>query len=105
MSVYIKGMEMPLKCIECKLMRRCGKDDLDYVCMPARVYIEDLTNAYKPRPEYCPLIPVLEHGRLIDVDALLNNKSMGTQIAGWGKMYHETCIEYAPTVIPASKEE
>ena len=58
MSILIKGMEMPTKCIECRLMRRCGKDDLDYVCMPARVYVEDLTNAYKPRPEYCPLIPI-----------------------------------------------
>lgn len=70
MSVLIKGMKMPSKCIECKLMRRCGKDDLDYVCMPARVYVEDLTNAYKPRPEYCPLIELPPHGRLIDADKI-----------------------------------
>ena len=49
-------------------------------------------------------ILVPDHGRLIDGDALLNEKGIGTQIAGWGKMYHETCIEYAPTIIPASKE-
>lgn len=51
------------------------------------------------------VIPITAHGRLIDADALLNNKGVGTQIAGWGKMYHETCIEYAPTVIPAERGE
>lgn len=73
MSIVIRSMnmEMPSKCIECKLMRRCGKDDLDYVCMPARVYVEDLTNACKPRPEYCPLVELPPHGRLIDADALI----------------------------------
>ena len=73
MGVYIKikGIEMPSKCIECRLMRRCGKDDLDYICQPARVYVEDLTNAYKPRPDYCPLVELPPHGRLIDADALI----------------------------------
>ena len=67
MSVYIKGMEMPMKCIECKLMKRCGKNDLDFICMPARIYVEDLTNACKPRPDWCPLVTVPEHGRLLKV--------------------------------------
>lgn len=49
---------MPSCCMECKLMRRCGDDDLDYVCMPASVYVEDLTNACGTRPDWCPLIPV-----------------------------------------------
>lgn len=71
MSILIKGMKMPSKCIECRLLRRCGKYDLDYVCMPANVYVEDLTNAYRPRPEYCPLIELPPHGDLIDRDALM----------------------------------
>ena len=47
-------------------------------------------------------VPLPEgHGRLIDADALLNNNGVGTQIAGWGKMVHETAIAYAPTIVPA----
>ena len=92
MSILIKGMEMPKKCIECKLMKRCGEEyGLDFVCMPASVYVEDLTNAYKPRPDYCPLVFVPPHGRLIDADALPNK-------------YAEV-RELAPTIIEAEEEE
>lgn len=102
MGVYIKGMKMPSKCIECKLMRRCGKDDLDYVCMPARVYVEDLTNAYKLRPEYCPLIELPEeHGDLIDRDKLRKKKWTITWDDGKAEYYNAEDIEAAPAVIPA----
>jgi hypothetical protein len=92
-------------------MRRCGKDDLDYVCMPARVYVEDLTNAYKPRPEYCPLIPVPSHGRLIDADALEQDAQKRLLICNkyndqFQKPYEVMrAIALAPTVIPASEED
>ena len=113
MSILIKGVGMPSKCIECRLMRRCGKDDLDYVCMPARVYVEDLTNAYKPRPEYCPLVPVPPHGRLIDADALiermqeLSKQAMadGFDFGAFWYAAFEQHIRFSPTIIPADKEE
>ena len=88
-------------------MRRCGKDDLDYICMPARVYIEDLTNAYKSRPEYCPLVTIPPHGRLIDADAVFDN----LERTGWynnaDRDIAEDLVLDAPTVIPAEppKEE
>ena len=78
-GIYIPGMEMPEKCISCKLIRRCGENDLDYVCMPARIYVEDLTNAYKPRPDYCPLIPVPDHTPSYE-DLLKAAKAMHTWI-------------------------
>lgn len=106
MSILIKGVEMPSKCIECRLMRRCGKDDLDYVCMPASVYVEDLTNAYKPRPEYCPLVPVPPHGRLGDLDALYEvvKKRSRNWAGGWSDIecvLTGNDIKNAPTIIPA----
>lgn len=106
-GIYIPNMEMPDKCIKCKLMRRCGKDDLDYVCMPARVYVEDLTNAYKPRPEYCPLVPVPPHGRLIDADALIGLLGiMGDKCDNpvvWAQMRY--IVEDVPTIIRADKDK
>ena len=105
MGVYIKGMEMPSKCIECRLMRRCGKDDLDYICMPARVYIEDLTNAYKSRPEYCPLVTIPPHGRLIDADEFLH-RALGTKCfdEDYTRMLQELVGE-SITIVPTEENE
>ena len=90
-GIYIKGMEMP----------KTG----EFRCV-IRKWGEEITIDLYGNEELCgTLIPVPDHGRLIDADALLNSKGVGTQIAGWGKMYHETVIEYAPTIIPADKEE
>lgn len=110
--ILIKGMEMPSKCIECRLMRRCGKDDLDYVCMPASVYVEDLTNAYKPRPEYCPLVPIPSHGRLIDASYINSENDRFFDMSQASGEFDEHASAYAyslianilalaPTVIPA----
>lgn len=94
MSIYIKDMEMPTKKNAVILITPNGD-----VWMIGNMPNED-THLVKAKAISTP-----QHGRLIDADALLNNKSIGTQIARLGKMYHETCIEYAPTVIPANKEK
>lgn len=96
MSVYIKGMEMPKKCIHCELQTyglcgvQCDKDI-------SRAVMDSV------RDTDCPLIPVPDHGRLIDADAL-------KKMHHWTDDYYE--IEYvevedidaAPTIIPADKE-
>ena len=109
MGIYIKDMEMPSKCAECRLMRIWGKDNPSYVCMPAKVYIEDfLTNAYKPRPECCPLIPVPPHGRLIDADAVERNlikmQMAQKDVVGHGIRKSRAVIRDMATVIPADKD-
>ena len=108
MSVLIEGMEMPSNCMECPFKgfdRAKGRGNVctidDSVTLHATLNNLDVQFI---RVGDCPLIEVPPHGRLIDADALLNDKGVGTQIAGWGKMYHETAIEYAPTVIPAESE-
>ena len=55
MSIYIKGMEMPTKCAECKLMVKTINYDLDFVCMPEDRVIEDKVKFYKQRADWCPL--------------------------------------------------
>lgn len=95
MGIYIPDMEMPTNCSLCQFCFGANN-----ICPWVREYA-----TCKGRHKDCPLIPVPPHGRLIDADALLTSKSVGTQIAGWGKMYHETCIEYAPTIIPADDKD
>lgn len=89
MSILIQGMEMP------KEMRTLTIFPNGYVAVH---------NSFDTFESETKAIQIPPHGRLIDADELLTSKSVGTQIAGWGKMYHETCIEYAPTIIPADKE-
>ena len=108
-GVYVKGMAMPESCRKCKLMMNCDEcEGWKCYCLPLSKtigYLEKFRDEpyvlTDKRHEDCPLVPVPDHGRLIDADAILNSKGVGTQIAGWGKMYHETVIEYAPTIIPA----
>ena len=57
MSVYIKGMEMPENCDDCPI---------------ANCRMDNGWLHYPDRPEDCPLIPVPDHGRLIDADALMD---------------------------------
>ena len=60
MSVLIKGMEMPTCCEECRLW-------VDRWCYATeeRGYEEGMV---RKKPDWCPLVEVPKHGRLIDVD-------------------------------------
>lgn len=93
MSILIQGMEMP-KPYDHLFVGESLAGDL---------FVRNDTQEGDNVVWY-PLVEIPPHGRLIDADELLTSKVVGTQIAGWGKMYHETCIEYAPTIIPADKE-
>lgn len=88
MSVLIKGMDMPTN-----------------TCLALNIY-PDGRVATNLDANCATAVPVpTPHGRLIDAGAILGNKGVGTQIAGWGKMYHETVIEFAPTIIEAEGED
>lgn len=60
MSVLIKGMEMPKSCYDC----RFSYDGKCFAVQPFKRFVYgDVTN-------FCPLIPVPDHGDLIDRDEL-----------------------------------
>lgn len=96
-GIYIKGMEMPVQCVSCPLWR----------VMVLRSPALDICGAthrqiYKPyssRPEWCPLVEVPAHGRLIDGDEL----SEGCDEPYWCRWKSE--IDEAPTIIPAEEDD
>lgn len=93
MSVLIKGMEMPKSCFECALL------DCDDV-FKCRIGFRSLTQEHGiniSRASFCPLIPVPDHGRLIDADALCEGL-----VSNHPVVIHAKC---APTIIPASGGE
>ena len=66
MSVLIKGMEMPKSCEKCPCKTA---DAFGGLGCQATGYIP-LRKANQDRPDWCPLVEIPPHGRLIDADAL-----------------------------------
>ena len=72
MSVLVKNMEMPKDCRECRLMEYHSNLGETW-CAPA---VGLLAVDFKPipfdgRPDWCPLVELKPHGRLIDADETL----------------------------------
>lgn len=111
-DILIKGMEMPTSCGECKAFvcyKQWAGDRGDCFCG-----ITKSDAKAKTMNADCPLIPVPDHGRLIDADKLEAwcdeqaqiewNKSAGTT---WANAYLEFGgnVYDAPTIIPAEEGE
>lgn len=94
MSVYIPGMEMPKHCGECGIEWCERWKNLIVAGMPIA----------KSRPSDCPLVPVPDHGRLIDADAL--EKELGIMWqedddASFANHSVWKAVHSGPTIIPA----
>lgn len=110
MSILIKGMRMPTSCYDCNCFIR-DSDGSDYCCL----LMQDIEDNNK-RDDNCPIVPVPQHGRLIDADALRSRMyheafETDTPMQKWDsgcwiryKMF-EQMEESAPTVIPAEESE
>lgn len=84
---------------------------MDIVCPVAheRFSVADV-NILEYRLDNCPLVPVPQHGRLIDQDALIESLEMELKrhndyrfTANWNDAC--LCVVTAPTIIPVSEED
>ena len=82
MSILIEGMEMPKSCDECPLLTEDG----DYnVCFVGKRRVmwewkhDRGSEVIHPKPDWCPLVPVPPHGRLIDADELISDFEDGME--------------------------
>ncbi len=110
MSVLIKGVEMPKNCTECS----CLNDEY-WSCQASAMELFG-EGADKKRPNWCPLVPVPPHGRLIDADAVIkgietdaiwkynaiNEYDSGIRSGARAVM---RSVRNAPTIIPAEVGE
>ena len=96
MSVIVKNMEMPPNCYFCSLA------DTSFIrCeafSPTKLLEDDCEER---RPDWCPLIELPFHGRLIDADRLLTDriKSKYYHLQNGDVAIPIIDIEHAPTVI------
>lgn len=103
MSIYIKGMEMPKSCAKCKLF---GEYGCPFVGPVGYALTEGRRN------EYCPLVPVPPHGRLIDADAIKKEFDRICDEFDACIIDEMNCLnmilasfDNAPTTIPAEEDE
>lgn len=106
MGIYINGMEMPPSCYFCPMT-----NDGFYLCKANNPYRQLEDDCEECKPQWCPLVPVPPHGRLIDAEAyesLLRGlgdrnyrREKGT-ICDAIKFLHPY---YAPTIIQASGKD
>ena len=99
-DILIKNMKMPESCHDC-----CLTDGWN--CYTSLEYKDN--EAYcdsKTKPDWCPLVEVPPHGRLIDADALTTYpKPIGKLMMYGGEyVYTQTAIDDAPTIIEAEGE-
>lgn len=90
MSILIRSMAMPENCIDCFA-------ETYNECMATGKIVNSIG-----RPDWCPLVEIPPHGRLIDADELMADLKF---VDATGEYYTEAQIEYAPTVIEAEGRE
>lgn len=73
MSLIIKGMKMPNTCEECEFASWSNLCQTMWCNRIEEPTGEDYSKDYKvKRADYCPLVELPPHGRLIDADALIH---------------------------------
>ena len=115
MAVYINGLQMPPNCWWCPVK---FWNDVEYICPFSHKHIN---SGDADRHDDCPLLPVPDHGRLIDADALKMKMQIGDCAKeGCGESKHRygsycwlddkgamvcDAINEAPTIIEADRSE
>lgn len=96
-GVYIKGMEMPTSCAKCRLF---GEYGCPFVGPVGYALTEGRRN------EDCPLIPVPDHGDLIDRDVFLQPRFISDKNEfDAGVLWAIAKLEKQPAIIRADEGE
>ena len=114
MSILITGMEMPKSCDECRIMMFEDTNCAPELYCGCPIVFKAHPQGVGKRPDYCPLIELTSHGRLIDADALIASikrqtgflKTMGDDLATIAEVLEKGFqqeIENAPTIIEADE--
>lgn len=111
-GIYITGMEMPTSCFYCPFRRKVDPDDI--MCIVTReVFEETFAGTIETRNRgNCPLVPVPDHGDLIDRVAFREEMDKHYPFDRYTQSKHEwedaaksaviKMLATAPTIIPAS---
>lgn len=98
-DILIRGIEMPERCDLCPLLTDDGDYDVCYInkkFVPWEWKSKMSMETINPKPDWCPLTELPQHGRLIDAGKLLR--------VAWENFdfVPRWMVKEAPTVIEAS---
>jgi hypothetical protein len=94
-------MEMPKSCDLCPIMMFEDTNCVNELYCGCQIVFKAHPQGVDHRPDYCPLIKLPPHGRLIDADALKDkwtHKDLDLFSQGWGWLRD---LNQAPAIIPA----
>lgn len=100
MGIYIPNKRLPHDCEDCEfcIINRHDRGDDSFCCLVFRE-----THSWDKRAEFCPLVEVKQHGRLIDADAISEDDR---QVYGFYNSYDlQQLLDNAPTIIEAEGKE
>lgn len=106
MGVYI-NMSMPENCVECRLGNRYGLVGDQYCHLLKGYYTNNPKPPYKERPDECPLVEILPHSKLIDLNQFECISFKDTE--GWedtfdaGVQWMLEKLDATPAIIEAEK--
>lgn len=106
-DMLIRGIEMPERCDLCPLLTDDGDYDVCYInkkFVPWEWKSKMSMETINPKPDWCPLIELPPHGRLIDADAVLAKENQHLEYLSDEWYVEVRTIENAPTVIEADKD-
>ncbi len=103
-GMYIRG-EVPDSCRNCPIVNKTKSGLRCPIASRRKGFSCTVSFGVVGRPSYCPIVPVPDHGRLGDLDALKKNAypfpcAIGTE---WAVTLRQ--INDAPTVIPSDYQE
>ena len=108
MSIYISGIEMPRTCYDCPFQ-------VDECFGTIKCRYAKTWGSYSSRAVDCPLVPVPDHGRLIDADDVkrivkehdyvLRDPILNSTDRGMWTIGIFQAIDNATTIIPADEEK
>ena len=97
-GIYISGMEMPTTCAKCPLGHFNAKRYAIECYAEYHTKLFDYDLARHSTNPFCPLIPVPDHGDLIDRDKAVQDLRMDYAYAA------AKIVALQATIIPADKE-
>lgn len=103
-GIYISGMEMPTGCAECPFEMYYFNTG-ETRCRATNKTLETnyCPTSYEERDLDCPLIPVPDHGRLVDADAFERRCMFDSDIEDMQDVIY--ALRDYPTIIQAEHEE
>ena len=104
-GIYISGMEMPKSCYTCPFMYHGMRNGQVWCTAIENRWLDLRETLCEERHKDCHLVPVPDHGRLIDADEFFKALTMDDRVSILEAMYVQSILSDAPTIIPADPDK